>query len=37
MLEKTYEHNVDLHHLFIDFKQVYDSTDKEKLLTSGEA
>jgi hypothetical protein len=33
MLEKTNEHNVDLYHLFRDFKQAYDSMDGEKLLT----
>jgi sorting nexin-29 len=28
VLEKIYEHNADLHHLFVDFKQTYDSIDQ---------
>lgn len=32
MLEKCYEYNVDLYHLFMDFKQAYGSVDREMLL-----
>jgi hypothetical protein len=33
MLEKIYEYNVHLHHLFIDFKQAYNNINSEQLLT----
>ena len=31
---KTHELNVDTHHLFIDFKQAYDSIRRDKLLSA---
>lgn len=34
ILEKTHEFNVDTHHLFVDFKQAYDSISRDKLLTA---
>lgn len=30
-LEKSYEYNVTLHHLFIDFKQAYDTIGRKRL------
>lgn len=32
ILEKTQEYNITTHHLFIDFKQAYDSIDRSELL-----
>ena len=34
ILEKTHEFNIDTHHLFIDFKQAYDSIRRDKLLSA---
>ena len=34
LLEKTLEFQIDTHHLFIDFKQAYDSIDRSSLFTS---
>ena len=34
ILEKTREFNIDTHHLFIDFKQAYDSIRRNKFLTA---
>ena len=34
ILEKTYKFNIDTHHLFIDFKQAYDSIRRDKLLSA---
>jgi hypothetical protein len=31
MLEKCYENNINLHHLFIDYKQAYDSVYRKSL------
>jgi glutathionylspermidine synthase len=36
MMEKHYEHNQDLHMLFVDFKQVFDSIDRYKLYQTME-
>ena len=34
ILEKTHELNIDTHHVFIDFKQEYDSIRRDKLLSA---
>lgn len=34
LLEKTLEFQIDTHHLFIDFKQAYDSIERSSLFTS---
>ena len=34
LLEKTLEFQIDTHHLFIDFKQAYDSIDRSSLFTT---
>jgi len=31
MMEKHYEHNQDMHMLFVDFKQAFDGIDRYKL------
>jgi hypothetical protein len=30
-LEKAWEHNVEIHHIFVDFQKAYDSIRKDKL------
>lgn len=32
IMERCYEFNIDLHMLFIDYKQAYDSTDRKALI-----
>jgi len=34
LLKKFYEYNKDMHILFVDFKQAYDSIDREQLWTA---
>ena len=34
ILEKTLKFNIDTHHLFIDFKQAYDSIRRDKVLSA---
>lgn len=36
MMEKCYEHNIELHILFVDFKQAFDSINRIKLLEAME-
>jgi hypothetical protein len=31
IIEKTYEFNVDIHQLFIDYKQAYDSINQQQM------
>jgi uncharacterized protein YktA (UPF0223 family) len=31
IIEKTYEFNVDIHQLFIDYKQAYDSINRQQM------
>jgi hypothetical protein len=33
IIEKTYEFNVDIHQLFIDYKQAYDSINQQQMYT----
>jgi hypothetical protein len=33
ILEKCYEYNIEMHVLFTDFKQVFDSVDRQKNYT----
>jgi sorting nexin-29 len=32
ILDKSYEYNVDIHQLYIDYKQVYDSINRDQLI-----
>lgn len=34
IMEKMWEYNIDMHHLFIDFKQAYDSVKRQPLLNA---
>jgi hypothetical protein len=37
ILEKSYEYNVDIHQLYIDYKQVYDSINGDQLIKNYES
>jgi hypothetical protein len=34
IFEKCYEHNIELHNVFIDYTQAFDSNDRNKVLES---